>query len=665
MNKIAILPAVGLLLSLANVPAAEPRPDVWRIDSTGAAVCESGERRPWQRLDMHGQCVLMQIELPGTPNEDWKMALGWPILKVQHQVRGGIVPVSRKDWPQIKVNGVALSPGPRQSYRYDGIMTVQYPVTKGLRLSCALFPSVTRRAAIEEWTIENTQPQPVTIEMTSNRQTLAEPTNALKEPSLLERAVLGVEKRQLAPGQKATWAIVHTVRKKSDPPLDVDVAREKAARQALFRKARETMVLETPEPALNGTFALAKFRVLEAPVESSKGLLQGTGTAWYMGGIWANDNVEYASPVCPYLGDATLNEACNNMYRVWLNEKKPGISASYETYVLGNVGGGRGDQAMMMYGLSNYLLALGDAKMAEEFWPLLLKAVQLTKAATRADGVVTSHTDELEGRHPTGTANLSTASLAYGGYRAASRLARALGRASEAADYQASADAQANTIESYFGAEVEGYSTYRYFDGCTVLRGWISLPLAMGIMKRKAGTIDALFSPKLWGELDCPISAGTKVVSTAAGESWPRETYYTLRAAFKAGYTSLALQKTILAARRAMLSYRGPYMDEDNGDLLSPNVLYVSVITDGLFGIEPQSFTSFSCTPRLPTAWPSMKLSNIWLMGKPIDIEVKREAQSIRCIVLSGSVRLLDSVAADGATFTVDMKAITSVRSNQ
>lgn len=158
------------------------------------------------------------------------------------------------------------------------------------------------------------------------------------------------------------------------------------------------MVLQTPEPILDGTCILAKFRVLEAPVESAQGLIQGTGTSSYLGGIWANDNVEYASPFCPYLGDATLTESCHNMYRVWLQDKGPAISPSFETYRLRPIGHDRGDQAMMLYGLSSYLLALGDTNAAVEFWPLLLKSLKLLQAATRENGVIASRTDELEGR---------------------------------------------------------------------------------------------------------------------------------------------------------------------------------------------------------------------------------------------------------------------------
>ena len=77
-------------------------------------------------------------------------------------------------------------------------------------------------------------------------------------------------------------------------------------------------------------------------------------------------------------------------------------------------------------------------------------------------------------------------------------MGRELGSLNKAAEYDSRADVIYDAIESYFGANVEGYDTYKYYDGNEVLRSWICLPLTMGIMKRKEGTLSALFSPRLW-----------------------------------------------------------------------------------------------------------------------------------------------------------------------
>ena len=59
-------------------------------------------------------------------------------------------------------------------------------------------------------------------------------------------------------------------------------------------------------------------------------------------------------------------------------------------------------------------------------------------------------------------------------------------------------------IESHFGYEIEGFPSYRYYEGNDILRSWICMPLTVGIYTRAKGTIDALFSPRLW--TDVPLS---------------------------------------------------------------------------------------------------------------------------------------------------------------
>ncbi|MEI6616895.1 MAG: hypothetical protein WCL59_10010, partial [Cyanobium sp. ELA507] len=56
-----------------------------------------------------------------------------------------------------------------------------------------------------------------------------------------------------------------------------------------------------------------------------------------------------------------------------------------------------------------------------------------------------------EGRLPTGKANLSTSSLCYGGLRSAADLGRALGKESEAREYDQQADALAKVIQAAAG----------------------------------------------------------------------------------------------------------------------------------------------------------------------------------------------------------------------
>ena len=150
-------------------------------------------------------------------------------------------------------------------------------------------------------------------------------------------------------------------------------------------------------------------------------------------------------------------------------------------------------------------------------------------------------------------------------------LARSLGKTADAELLPGPAAALARAIESYFGAEVEGYKTYRYFDGCRVLRGWISLPLAMGLLDRKEGTLAALFSAELVVR-GCLADACTKVASSDRGGGGGE------RPTTPCGPPSRPAPRTVgtgeVRARRAPCDAwpGGPYMDEDGGDLLAPRM---------------------------------------------------------------------------------------------
>jgi len=377
------------------------------------------------------------------------------------------------------------------------------------------------------------------------------------------------------------------------------------------------------------------------------------GSLTYSPGIWANDPVEYSSPLFPFFGDAELNRAAMNMYRVWLDHCRQNGSVpfpgSFEGPALKLAQRERGDDAMVLYGLSKFLLFQGDRAAAEEMWPLIEFAAASVLSHTTADGIVASETDEMEGRYPTGQANLSTSSLAYGGYRFAARLARALGKPT-ADDFDRSAAALRKAIESCFGQEIEGFKTYRYYKENTTLRGWILLPLAMGIDERRDGTVAALLSGKLWPNRK--EGADILAESTRPTE-WGRETYYALRVLFKAGRTEDALEQTRRVVKAQIFGSRGPYPDEDAIDMLCPGSLYPRVFTEGMFGIVPTGLDSFECTPWLPNAWPRMALRDLRAFGQAWDLVVERAGDQQKVTVLSGGKTVMTGLGPAGKTYSL------------
>jgi hypothetical protein len=264
----------------------------------------------------------------------------------------------------------------------------------------------------------------------------------------------------------------------------------------------------------------------------------------------------------------------------------------------------------------------------------------------------------MEDRYPTGKANLSTSALAYGGYRNAACIAHALNKPA-AADFDQRATALAKAIESYFGAEVQGFKTYRYYQGNTTLRGWILLPLAMGITNRQDGTIAALLSEKLWPHWR---EGGNILAETGRPTEWARETYYALRVLFKAGRTETALDLTRRVVKAHIFGPAGPYPDEDAIDMLCPGSLYPRVFTEGMFGIVPTGFDSFTCTPWLPKAWPRMALRDMRAFGHAWDLVVERTGNLQKVTVTCAGTNVIAAIGSAGTTHAVSFQKQPQVR---
>jgi hypothetical protein len=270
------------------------------------------------------------------------------------------------------------------------------------------------------------------------------------------------------------------------------------------------------------------------------------------------------------------------------------------------------------------------------------------------DGVVISNSDELEGRFPSGNANLNTSSLYYDALRSAAMLGKLLGKpAEQIKNYEQEAKQLRVNIEKYFGAEVEGFHTYRYYKGNDTLRAWITTPLTVDIFDRKEGTIAALFSPRLWTEDGLASLAGDKTF-------WDRSTLYALRGVFSAGETEKALSFLKYYSQRRLLGEHVPYAVEaypegNQRHLSAESGLYCRIYTEGLFGMRPVEFTSFDITPRLPKEWGRMALKNIQAFQNQFDLEVARAAKDKLIITVTKEGQKKSYTIKDGATLKVKL----------
>ncbi|HEX5791600.1 MAG TPA: hypothetical protein VFY13_10615, partial [Luteolibacter sp.] len=541
--------------------------------------------------------------------------------------------------PGLTLDGQALTLPPVEAVVFDGRLILHYRAQQGVSLQRCVHPSMDRALVIEEWTLHNHSKSAIRVEVARGETSAKAGAHVLVEWEC--PAVAAVE---LAAGQTLSFHSAALARRADQKPTGFSLEAQRAARIAVAQRAWQGPGrLEVPDEAMVAAWNLQKLHVLETPMDTCKGVITHNGSLTYTPGVWANDPVEYSSPLFPFFGDALLNESAMNMYRIWLTHcREHGIQpfpGSFEHEKLALVQRDRGDDAMVLYGLSKFLLFQGDRKAAEELWPLIEFSVTSIEGHMTPEGIVASKTDEMEGRYPTGDANLSTSSLAYGGYRHAAHLARALGKADLGKLYDERATKLAAAIDAYFAAEIEGFPTYRYYQGNTTLRGWILLPLAMDLWGRKQGTLDAMLSDKLW---PARHRGGDILAESTRETEWGRETYYALRVLFKAGLADQAADLTHKVVVAQIFGPRGPYPDEDAIDMLCPGSLYPRVFTEGVFGIAPTGLDSFELQPQLPKAWPKMALRELRICGASWDIEVERDGDAQKVRVTRDGVRVLD-----------------------
>ncbi len=642
-----------------------PAPDAarWTIGAKAGIVwnvAADAKLPHCDHIEMSGRRVSVVVEYAVDARRQLSVTrhIVWPTLRIKKDdVRGYLVRrFGAEAEPRLRVDGKEWTPGPIERIEYDGVLKLVHAPAGGLQVRRALFPSTTRSEVLELWEARNAGGEVLGVDVAPlnladaaegiyGRYDISVTTDHPKRPP-----------QALKPGEAVSFSVVYAAKRAEWTEERPTAKAAFGARKRFADKIAANLRLETPDPVLNRAFEMAKLRTTESVFDTKMGTVHSPGGGRYYGGIWANDQAEYAGPFFPFLGEAGADEASLNCYRIYrtvMTDAYELLPSSFEVEgdIKYHAGGDRGDAAMVAYGASRFALAHGDAKVGAELWPAIEWCLEYCRRKTNADGVVASDTDELEGRFPTGKANLSTSTLAYGALRAAANLGRALGHADAAAEYDRRADALRVAIESYFGAEVEGFHTYRYYDGNTVLRAWICLPLVMHLDERREGTIAALFSPRLWSP---------DGLATQAGETtfWDRSTLYALRGVFAAGETETALRYLQAYSSRRLLGDHVPYPVEawpegGQAHLAAESALYCRIFTEGLFGIEPTGFRSFRCLPRLPEGWPYMALRRVMAFGGPLDVLAARKGEAIRVVVRRGPRALFDETRPAGEAFTV------------
>lgn len=586
----------------------------------------------------------------------------WPMLRhMPHKTRNHLKRSS--DWNilnTIYANGSSLSGEKVTKVTLNGLMTIKSTLKGDLAFTRTLFPSTKLPLYLEKYQLQNNSDKVVFVEIPDYKNTSYTDSSigVYGKYSIVAQS-LGSGSFKLEPGESVSFGAVFKATKESENIADINLDEEENQRKTLVKQWWSNLVLETPDEVLNTTFDFAKIRGAESIYRTKGGLMHGPGGGAYYAAIWANDQAEYIGPFFPFLGYNTGNEASLNAYmhfaRFMNPEYKP-IPSSIIAEGEGTWHGAkdRGDGAMIAYGAARFALARGDKKVASQLWPLIEWCLEFCRRKVNEDGVVESDSDELENRFPSGDANLCTSSLYYDALISANLLGKELGKpATQLATYKDQAKALKTAIEKHFGHKVEGFETYRYYEGNDVLRAWIAIPLTMDIFERKKGTIAALFSPRLWTEDGLATEAGKETF-------WDRATLYALRGVFAAGEKEKALQFLKYYSNRRLLGDHVPYAVEaypegNQRHLSAESGLYCRIYTEGLFGIRPTGLRSFQITPHLPNEWDKMALRKIHAFESDFDVEVKREKGKIRLTVLEGKKKVYNKLLKEGQSVEINL----------
>ena len=663
-----IFSVVFLCLSLLNSDflAAQNR---WSINPDGSISWNVKDRIPhYDHIEMSGLKVstVLRYGVNADGSFELNKSMVWPMLRtIPNNTHASLM--RRFAWnatDMVAVNGQSLSREKVNKITLDGKMTVESAIglsrNAKAELTRIIFPAVAKPAVYEKYILRNTGSSPLTVEVPESRAVInTDPEKGVDGSYKLVSEIIGAATKQLQPKEELVFYAAITGYKNGEAELKPDVEKELQERKELIAGFWNNLILETPDPVVNTMFAFAKIRGAESIYDTKGGLMHGSGGESYYAAIWANDQAEYINPFFPYLGYGAGNGSALNSFKHFARfmnpeyEKIPSSIIAEGIDVWGGAGD-RGDAAMVAYGASRYALARGDKAEAEELWPLIEWCLEYCHRNLNDKGVVASDSDELEGRFPAGKANLCTSSLYYDALRSAVYLGKDLKKPfSVLSAYEKQARDLRENMENYFGAKVEGFDTYQYYEGNDVLRSWICIPLTVGIFDRKEGTINALFSPRLWTENGLLTQAGSETF-------WDRSTLYALRGVYACGATEKATEYLKFYSNQRLLGDHVPYAIEawpegSQRHLSAESGLYGRIITEGMFGIRPTGLKSFTFTPRLPSEWNSMNLRKIKAFNTTFDIEVLRENGKQLVTVKSEGKTLLHKAIKEGEIVSVKL----------
>ena len=659
------------LLLLCGIFAGKAA-DRWSIQSDGALLWKTDNRLPHaDHIEMSGQKMSVVLRYGVDANGAFSLnrSLVFPMLRMKpNKTQDNLKQRFDVNIPgMVTVNDLTLTDEKTEWVKLNGMMEVESSFSTEYRrktiphavsLHRRYCPSPYEPYYIEEYTFTNHTPRTIRLRV---------PVMDIRYETPEEDGVYGsyvIEAKTLTNGvfsvdtdKSLTFYVVFFAHRKGESAPSFSTETVYTQRADLLSLWQNHLVLDTPDPVLNTMFAFAKVRASESIYLTKGGLMHGPGGEAYYAAIWANDQAEYINPFFPYLGYEVGNTSALNAYRHFarfMNEEYKAIPSSIISEGTGIWHGAkdRGDGAMIAYGAARYAMARGDRNEARQLWPLIEWCLEYCRRQLTGDGVVASDADELENRFPAGKANLCTTCLYYDALNSAVYLGKELQLPkAQIKGYRMQAEKLRSAIESHFGAEMKNFHTYRYYDGNTLLRSWICMPLTVGIYDRTEGTIAALFSPYLW-------TADGLLTQEGSDTYWDRSLLYALRGTFAAGEVDKGLEFLRKYSRHRLLGEHVPYAIEawpegNQRHLSAESGLYCRIFLEGLLEIRPVGLRSFLLSPHLPSNWNQMSLRHIMAYGHDFDIHIIRASKGYRVQLMSEGKKTVDRVISDNGIVTV------------
>ncbi|MDE6858538.1 MAG: hypothetical protein K2J33_07385, partial [Alistipes sp.] len=357
----------------------------------------------------------------------------------------------------LGVDGLSLRNERVESVSIDGALTVRSIWALGrsnvgaarksaptpvVSMTRTVFPSPRLPLMCERYVVRNISQRPLELFIPEFSQSVeTDPAKGLDGSYTVRADIGGSGTVRLEPADSVTFDVVFQAFRTGEEPLRPDVAKELAGRMDFVHGTVDgNLVLETPDEYIDREFRFAKLRASESIFLTRGGYMHAPGGESYYAALWANDQAEYVNPFFPYFGYETGNASALNSFRHFARFMNPEYRPIPSSIIAEGVdiwdgAGDRGDAAMIACGASRYALARGSRAEAEELWPLIEWCLEYCRRQVTPAGVVASDTDELEGRFPTGDANLCTSTLYCDGLISAAHLGRELGHAALARKY--------------------------------------------------------------------------------------------------------------------------------------------------------------------------------------------------------------------------------------